>query len=134
MRQLQSLYLYDLDGDLESVQIIANHKATNQRIQSLYVENIGDTLYEQFTASVSASKYVKFPKLYTEHGREPPQKSQIKRIIEMCGSVQAFSCFDDNSGIELAVLQAIGPQLQYLDLNVYVDGAPAALKLHYDKN
>ena len=133
MSRLHSLELCELNSKF--IGIIANHEATNQRINSLTVYHEGAR--GRFISSIAAFKHIQYLRV---HGlwQDPhsADNSKIKQLIEMCGDLRALDCFDDEdhegSTVEISLLQAVGHRLHYLSINILHNDQIVALEnIHF---
>ena len=109
MPRLQSLDIYSLCNDHELIEIMANHQRTNQNVRCIRVQY--DT-----SSSLTAFKNLEF--LHLEIGREDANAtvSEMNAITRTLGGLKGLTLSGCNSPFGLQLLQAIGHQLQYLEL------------------
>ena len=135
MSRLQSLKLGDyVNGEIstESIGIVANHEELNRRTKYLYVEQHPDVHANRtrFLSAISSFKHLQFLKvrLAETHGRASRDNLNIKPIIDMCSNLKGLDFYDDGTGIQMAILQAIGHQLHCLTFYDLEQVAVSALK------
>ena len=131
MSRLESLHLPGVSS--EFIKIIGNHETTNQRIASLTANldsppRYYEEAYKPFVASLAAFQHIEILRLHMNCGGESADDSTIKLLVGMCSNLKGLDLYDSNLGIEMAVLQAIGHQLHYLDLHDVQGEAMSALK------
>ena len=113
MLRLQSLDLYDLGNDHESIQLIADHPMTNQNVRWVRLQY--DTV-----SSLTAFKNLKFLFLDIEDEGANATVSEMNAITQTLRGLNGLTLNDFNSPFGLKLLQSIGHQLQYLEFN-YID-------------